>query len=81
TYKFGGFARAKDGTAIVTGSEQSNKFRFAFNDNSQIQEARIDPTKLQTGSVWTEVFAKWKANKSGVMQMSVMARLASGELY
>ncbi|MGG7791196.1 carbohydrate binding domain-containing protein [Klebsiella aerogenes] len=81
TYKFGGFARAKDGTAIVTGSEQSNKFRFAFSDNSQIQEARIDPTKLQTGSVWTEVFAKWKANKSGVMQMSIMARLASGELY
>ncbi|MFI2872306.1 carbohydrate binding domain-containing protein [Klebsiella aerogenes] len=81
TYKFGGFARAKDGTAIVTGSEQSNKFRFAFNDNSQIQEARIAPTKLQTGSVWTEVFAKWKANKSGIMQMSVMARLASGELY
>lgn len=81
TYKFGGFARAKDGTTIVTGTEQSNKFRFAFSDNTQIQEARIDPTKLQTGSVWTEVYAEWKANKSGDMQMSIMARLSSGELY
>ncbi|HID4130107.1 phage tail protein [Pluralibacter gergoviae] len=81
TYRFGGFARAKAGSTMASGSAANNKFRFAYSDNSVIAEARFDPAAITSGSAWNAFAAEYTAAKDGEMTMGVLVYLSAGEIY
>ncbi|EON1807250.1 TPA: carbohydrate binding domain-containing protein [Klebsiella aerogenes] len=81
TYKFGAWLRAKAGSTMQPNTQQNNKVRFAYLDNSVILEARFDPATMPTGSVWQEYSNTWTATKDGTMSVSINAFLNAGEIY
>ncbi len=81
TYKFGAWLRAKAGSTMQPNTQQNNKVRFAYLDNSVILEARFDPATMPTGSVWQEYSNTYTATKDGTMSVSINAFLNAGEIY
>ncbi|WP_410794194.1 TipJ family phage tail tip protein [Klebsiella aerogenes] len=81
TYKFGAWLRAKAGSTMQPNTQQNNKVRFAYLDNSVILEARFDPATMPTGSVWQEYSNTYTATKDGTMSVSINAFLKAGEIY
>lgn len=81
TYKFGAWLRAKAGSTMQPNTQQNNKVRFAYLDNSVILEVRFDPATMPTGSVWQEYSNTYTATKDGIMSVSINAFLNAGEIY
>lgn len=81
TYKFGAWLRAKAGSTMQPNTQPNNKVRFAYLDSSVIAEARFDPARMPTGSVWQEYSNTYTATKDGTMSVSINAFLNAGEIY
>lgn len=80
TYKIGVFTRVMAGTTMKSGASGNNKLRIG-DSNGPLKEIPFDPATLSTSSTWQEISGTWKATKTAVLDVSIMALLATGEQY